>query len=94
MTAGNGSIMRLAPVALFFRRRPREAIARAADSSRTTPGAVDACRYLAAVLIGALAGAFYGDQRIPDAWRSRIAGRAMIESFATRLLELAEGDAA
>jgi len=59
MAAGNGSIMRLAPVALFFRRRPRDAIARALDSSCTTHGAVeavDACRYFAALLVGALEG--------------------------------------
>ena len=46
-SAGNGSIMRLAPVPLFFARRPREAIERSADSSRTTHAAtscVDACR--------------------------------------------------
>ena len=57
--AGNGSIMRLAPVPLFYARRPREAAERAADSSRTThgaPEAVDACRYLAALLIGAVSG--------------------------------------
>ena len=57
--AGNGSIMRLAPVPLFFAQRPREAIARAAHSSRTTHGvreAVDACRYLAALIVGAVAG--------------------------------------
>jgi ADP-ribosylglycohydrolase len=51
--------MRLAPVPLFFARDPREAIARAADSSRTTHGAeeaVDACRYLAALLVGAARG--------------------------------------
>src|SRR5262249_22518341 len=51
-SAGNGSIMRLAPVPLFFARDPREAVARAAESSRTTHGtaeAVDACRYLAAL---------------------------------------------
>jgi len=44
-SAGNGSIMRLAPVPLFFARDPREAIARAGASSHTThgaPGAVDA----------------------------------------------------
>src|SRR5262249_48419092 len=54
-SAGNGSIMRLAPVPLFFAATPEEAIARAADSSRTTHGtreAVDACRYLAALLVG------------------------------------------
>src|SRR5947209_4302121 len=48
-SAGNGSIMRLAPVPLFFARDPREAVARSAESSRTTHGApecLDACRYL------------------------------------------------
>jgi ADP-ribosylglycohydrolase len=59
-TAGNGSIMRLAPVPLYYAGDPREAVARAADSSRTTHGAaeaIDACRYLAALIVGALAGA-------------------------------------
>ena len=37
--AGNGSIMRLAPVPLFFAARPVEAIERSAESSRTTHGA-------------------------------------------------------
>lgn len=58
--AGNGSIMRLAPVPLFFARRPEEAIERSAESSRTTHGttnAVDACRYFGALLVGAVNGA-------------------------------------
>src|SRR5205823_3012170 len=57
--AGNGSIMRLAPVPLRYAFRPREAVARAADSSRTTHGAaecVDACRYLAGLIVGAIHG--------------------------------------
>ena len=57
--AGNGSLMRLAAVALRYARRPQEAIARAADSSRTTHGAttaIDTCRYLAGLIIGALDG--------------------------------------
>jgi ADP-ribosylglycohydrolase len=57
--AGNGSIMRLAPVPLFFAADPATAIDRAADSSRTTHGtanAVDGCRYLAALLVGAVNG--------------------------------------
>jgi ADP-ribosyl-[dinitrogen reductase] hydrolase len=57
--SGNGSLMRLAPVPLFYARQPAEAIARAADSSRTThasPLAVDACRYYAALIVGALQG--------------------------------------
>ena len=58
-SAGNGSIMRLAPVPLFFAQNPKEAIAKSADSSRTTHGAataVDACRYLGALLVGAVNG--------------------------------------
>ena len=58
-SAGNGSIMRLAPVPLFFVHDPELAIANAALSSRTThghPEAVDACRYLAALIVGALQG--------------------------------------
>lgn len=59
-TAGNGSIMRLAPVPLRYAATPSRAIELAADSSRTTHGAtvaVDACRYLAALIVGALDGA-------------------------------------
>ncbi len=58
--AGNGSLMRLAPAPLFFAADPREAIERAGESSRTTHGAltcVDACRYLGALLVGAVRGA-------------------------------------
>jgi ADP-ribosyl-[dinitrogen reductase] hydrolase len=59
-SAGNGSLMRLAPVPLFFAATPAEAIARAADSSRTTHGArtaLDACRYMAGLIVGAVSGA-------------------------------------
>jgi ADP-ribosylglycohydrolase len=58
-TAGNGSIMRLAPIPLTFAANPPLAIDLAADSSRTTHGAAEAkdgCRYLAALTIGALQG--------------------------------------
>jgi ADP-ribosylglycohydrolase len=57
--AGNGSIMRLAPVPLFFATHPENAIAFSAESSRTTHGtltAIDACRYLAALIVGAVHG--------------------------------------
>jgi ADP-ribosyl-[dinitrogen reductase] hydrolase len=60
LTAGNGSLMRLAPVPLFFARRPMEAIERSGDSSRTTHAArtaVDACRYFGALIVGAVSGA-------------------------------------
>jgi ADP-ribosylglycohydrolase len=58
-SAGNGSLMRLAPVPLFFAADPETAIARAADSSRTTHGAweaIDACRYFAGLIVGAVQG--------------------------------------
>jgi ADP-ribosylglycohydrolase len=59
MSAGNGSIMRLAPVVIFHASSPRKAIDFAAASSRTThraKEAVDGCRYLASLLVGLLAG--------------------------------------
>ena len=57
--AGNGSIMRLAPVPMYFAFDPKQALEHCANSSRTTHGAltaVDGCRYLGALLLGALAG--------------------------------------
>ncbi|HEY0792587.1 MAG TPA: ADP-ribosylglycohydrolase family protein [Chthoniobacterales bacterium] len=59
LTAGNGSLMRLAPVPLAFWPDAARAIALAGESSRTTHGivlAVDACRYFAALLVGVLQG--------------------------------------
>lgn len=58
-TAGNGSLMRLAPIPMYYTRQPEQAIERSGDSSRTThqaPAAVDACRYYGALLWGALKG--------------------------------------
>jgi ADP-ribosylglycohydrolase len=58
-TAGNGSLMRLAPVAIAYAHEPAEAVRLAGESSRTTHGAreaVDACRYFASLLIGAMRG--------------------------------------
>ena len=57
--AGNGSIMRLAPVPLFFAGDPQIAIEKSGESSCTTHGAVeciDACRYLGALIAGAVNG--------------------------------------
>ncbi len=79
-SAGNGSIMRLAPVALAYGRDPVRAVDLCGDSSRTTHGAattIDACRYLGALLIGALRGAskqeLLGDRYspIPGIWEGR-----------------------
>jgi len=59
LTAGNGCIMRLAPVPMFYFPDQRKAIQFAAESSRTTHGTLEcleACRLLARILIQALAG--------------------------------------
>lgn len=58
-SAGNGSIMRLAPIPLFYANHPLEAMTQAAESSRTTHGAltcVDACRLMAGIIVGAIQG--------------------------------------
>jgi ADP-ribosyl-[dinitrogen reductase] hydrolase len=55
-SAGNGSIMRLAPVPLFFAADPQEAIVKPGESFRTTHGNIfcaDACRYFGALVAAA-----------------------------------------
>jgi len=75
--AGNGSLMRLAPVALASTGDANAAVALAGLSSRTTHGgrqATDACRYFAGLLVGALngvdAGRLLADvfEPVPGAW--------------------------
>jgi ADP-ribosyl-[dinitrogen reductase] hydrolase len=59
-SAGNGSLMRLAAIPLFFSNLPETAIEKSGESSRTThgaPSAIDACRYMGALMVGALNGA-------------------------------------
>jgi len=77
--AGNGSLMRLAPVPLAFRKQPELAIQYAAESSHAThaaPAAVDACRYFAGLILGALDGAeksellSAGFTPYPNAWQA------------------------
>jgi ADP-ribosyl-[dinitrogen reductase] hydrolase len=58
-SAGNGSLMRLAPVPLAFARTPPRAIELSGESSKTTHAldvCVDACRYLGALIVGAVQG--------------------------------------
>ncbi|CAF0962862.1 unnamed protein product [Adineta ricciae] len=55
--AGNGALMRLAPVPLFFFKHPQLAVEYAGRSARLTHGdtkAVDACRYYAALIVAAV----------------------------------------
>ena len=59
-SAGNGSLMRLAPAAMYFASDPDLAIRLCGESSRTTHGTracIDACRYFGGLIVGALRGA-------------------------------------
>ena len=58
-SAGNGSLMRLAPIPLFYAENPEKAEYFSGESSRTTHGAVecvDACRLLGWILLAILRG--------------------------------------
>lgn len=54
---GNGSLMRMAPAALFFSHDTEQAIFWSGESSRVTHGSpmcIDSCRYMSALICGAL----------------------------------------
>ena len=71
-TAGNGSIMRLAPVPMFHAQDMDAAEHYAAESSRITHSAiecVEACRLLARILVRALRGGSKSDVLLADAGR-------------------------
>ena len=58
-SAGNGSIMRLAPIPMFYYPDPEQAVFHAGESSRTTHGSrecVDACRLYSLMLVNTLGG--------------------------------------
>ena len=58
-SAGNGSIMHLAPIPMYYYQNPEEALKYAALSSKTTHAnemCVDACRYMAGIMVGLLNG--------------------------------------
>jgi len=66
-SSGNGSIMRLAPIPIYYHRSLNSAVHYGGDSSRTTHGSdlcVDACRFFAAVLTQLINGA--GKDAIPN----------------------------
>jgi ADP-ribosylglycohydrolase len=79
-TAGNGSIMRLAPVALRWADDPGQAIVAARAQSTTThaaPAAVEGCALLAEILVEAI---LSGDKSA--ALRNRAAGEPSIAGIA------------
>jgi ADP-ribosyl-[dinitrogen reductase] hydrolase len=80
-SAGNGSLMRLAPVPMFFFPDIQAAERFAAESSRTTHAAtecLDACRLLARLLCRALAGASKEEVLLGDSENLR-GSKALVE---------------
>lgn len=91
-SAGNGSIMRLAPIPLFFANDPLDAIEKSRDSSRTTHQAkasVDACRYLGALIVGALSGV--SKEILLSAHYTPVAGYWERNPLVPEIDEIAEG---
>jgi ADP-ribosyl-[dinitrogen reductase] hydrolase len=91
-SAGNGSLMRLAAIPLFFSGSPQAAIEKSGESSRTTHGApvaVDACRYMGALMIGALNGA--AKQELLSDHFSPIPGYWDQNPLVARIAEIAAG---
>jgi ADP-ribosylglycohydrolase len=90
--AGNGSIMRLAPVPLCFAGQPGEAMARSGDSSRTTHGAavcVDACRYMGGLIAAAVNGV--GKEELLSAGYSPVPGYWQAHPLCPEIEEIAAG---
>ncbi|MCU0610701.1 MAG: ADP-ribosylglycohydrolase family protein [Candidatus Eisenbacteria bacterium] len=84
--AGNGSIMRLAPVPMFFFPDLEAVEQHSGDSSRTThaaPECIDACRFLGRVICRALLGTTKEDVLLGD--RRDFAG-------SPRIVEIARGE--
>lgn len=92
-SAGNGSIMRLAPVPMYFANDPVVAVREAAESSRTTHGAreaVDACQLLAAMLVGLLHG-LPKDEALSTRFLEELAG-LKIDTLAPEIGKIARGN--
>lgn len=91
-SAGNGSIMRLAPVPLFYAKQPLEAIEKSGESSRTThqaTAAIEACRYLGALIVGAVNGV--SKEELLSAHYSPIPGYWEANPLVEEIYEIAAG---
>jgi len=91
-SAGNGSLMRLAPVPMYYAGDVNYAIEKAALSSRTTHGArtaIDACRYFGGLLVGALNG-LQKDEILSPLYLSTISN-FVTNPLTIELQEIAEG---
>ena len=84
--------MRLAPIPLYYAENPAQAIEQSAFSSKTThdaPEAVDACRYLGALLVGAMNGLSKKDLLSTKRYE-RLSGESST-TLSPKIREIAEG---
>jgi ADP-ribosyl-[dinitrogen reductase] hydrolase len=91
-SAGNGSIMRLTPVPLFYAQNAAEAIEKSGFSSKTShqlPVTIDACRYLGALIVGAVMGA--SKEELLGEHYSPVAGYWLENPLAPEIDEVASG---
>ena len=92
-SAGNGSLMRLAPVPMFFAGDAREAVLWAFFHTEDfRQGALDVVNLgddadTTGAIFGQIAGAHYGVESIPAEWRRRLTMATEITSIADRLHE-------
>jgi len=95
-TSGSGSLMRLAPVPMFYACHPELLLDKCIDSSRTTHAslqAIDACRYYGALILGALQGQ---PKRVllssPQTWEFMDSGSfELLARLEPSILEVANG---
>ncbi|MBV5319004.1 MAG: ADP-ribosylglycohydrolase family protein [Desulfobulbaceae bacterium] len=91
-SAGNGSLMRLAAVPLFFAAEPELAISMSAQSSMTTHGTLsclDACRYFGGLIVGAVQGVSKEELLSPS--YTPVAGLWNLEPLCPEIDEIANG---
>ena len=91
-SAGNGSIMRLAPVPLFYLDDPLKAIEMSGESSRTTHPlqiTIDACKYFGGLIWGALNGV--DKKELLSAYYSPVNGYFDDNEMSEELRPVAEG---
>ena len=91
-SAGNGCIMRLAPVPLFYADDPLKAIEMSGESSRTTHAlqiTIDACKYFGGLIWGALNGV--DKKELLSAYYSPVNGYFDDNEMSEELRPVAEG---
>eukprot|EP00029_Vermamoeba_vermiformis_P008846 TRINITY_DN4249_c0_g1_i1.p1 TRINITY_DN4249_c0_g1~~TRINITY_DN4249_c0_g1_i1.p1 ORF type:complete len:416 (-),score=82.72 TRINITY_DN4249_c0_g1_i1:92-1339(-) len=92
--AGNGSIMRLAPVVLYFSAEPKLAFEMAVQSSRTTHGhqqVIDSVYYMTALILGALQGRSKDELLAADYYEKNWPEIAAEHSLCDEVKKIAQG---